>query len=156
MSCSSPAPFAPSRAPPPPGESKNARCPVLLAPRRARGIRAELLLEGARGDGRGRARGAGRRLLSGVLQQRRHLQSVHRTYSVAAPPPPLHSHSTRWDRSGRRMQARICWGERQRTRTGRGAHGRVRRNGRGPDAGVAVSPWRPPSGHPGWGETTSP
>eukprot|EP00661_Eupelagonemidae_sp_cell13_P009612 gene9612-biopygen21248 len=32
--------------------------------------------------------------------------------------------------------------KRQRTRTGRGAHARIQRNGRGPDAGVAVSPIR--------------
>eukprot|EP00661_Eupelagonemidae_sp_cell13_P022742 gene22742-biopygen20769 len=31
-------------------------------------------------------------------------------------------------------------GERQRTRTGRGAHDGIQRNGRGPDAGAAVSP----------------
>eukprot|EP00661_Eupelagonemidae_sp_cell13_P024329 gene24329-biopygen10431 len=29
----------------------------------------------------------------------------------------------------------------KRTRTGRGPHGNMQRNGRGPDAGLAVSPW---------------
>eukprot|EP00661_Eupelagonemidae_sp_cell13_P014893 gene14893-biopygen5153 len=35
----------------------------------------------------------------------------------------------------------VPWDKRQRTRTGRGAHDRIQRNGHGPDAGVAVSPW---------------
>eukprot|EP00661_Eupelagonemidae_sp_cell13_P023783 gene23783-biopygen13394 len=34
-----------------------------------------------------------------------------------------------------------CWKKRQRARTGRGPHDGIQRNGRGPDAGVAVSPW---------------
>eukprot|EP00661_Eupelagonemidae_sp_cell13_P018707 gene18707-biopygen18982 len=51
---------------------------------------------------------------------------------ASTPPPPAGSRGLRG--------AFKAWEKRQRTRTGRGAHDRIQRNGRGLDAGRAVSP----------------